>query len=133
MSALNRIALRYFPVWLSIGWLLIAAVLYASLAPIAAPTMAPHSDKFGHLLAYFVLALWFAQLYDKRGRVWWALAFTGMGVLLECLQALTASRHFDLTDMAANAAGVLLGWAVGSTAGANILARFEFWLTGNRG
>lgn len=130
--ALNRIPLRYFPLWLSIGWLLIAAVLYASLAPSTVPAMAPHSDKAGHFLAYFVLALWFSQLYSARGRMWWAIAFIGMGVLLEYLQALTVFRLFELADMAANTAGVLSGWALGSTVGTNFLARFERWLESDR-
>jgi VanZ family protein len=131
-TVLNRIPLRYFPLWLSIGWLLVAAVFYTSLAPSGVPTMAPHSDKVGHFLAYFVLALWFAQLYNTRGRMGWAIAFIGMGVLLECLQTFIASRTFDVVDLLANTVGVLSGWALGSIAGANFLARFEFWLEGNR-
>ncbi|MFZ0254456.1 MAG: VanZ family protein [Gammaproteobacteria bacterium] len=131
-TALNRMPLRYFPLWLSIGWLLIASVLYASLAPSGVPSMAPHSDKAGHFLAYFALALWFSQLYNTRVRRWWAMAFIGIGVLLECLQAPIPSRIFDLVDMVANTAGVLSGWVLGSMAGANFLARFELWLENHR-
>ena len=131
-TTLRRVPLRYFSVWLSIGWLLIVAVLYASLAPSTVPTMVPHGDKMGHFLAYFVLALWFSQLYDSRGRRWWAVAFLTMGVLLECLQTLTVSRSFELPDMTANTAGVLSGWALASTVGASFLARVELWLETKR-
>jgi VanZ family protein len=130
--ALDRVALRYFPVWLSIGWLLIAAVIYLSLASSGVPTVARHSDKAGHLLAYLVLTLWFSQLYNKRAGMGWAIAFVGMGVLLEWLQVLTPSRFFDVADMAANATGVLSGWALGAIIEKNFLVRFELWLNSNR-
>lgn len=131
-TTLSRVALHYFPFWLSIGWLLIAAVLYASLAPTVGPTMVPHGDKGGHLLAYLVLAWWFSQLYNRRGRMWWAIAFIGMGMLVEGLQHLIASRVFDLADIAANIVGVLSGWVLASTVGGNFLVRIELWVESNR-
>ncbi len=131
-TALSRVALRYFAFWLGIGWLLIAAVLYASFAPIAVATMVPHNDKLGHLIAYFALAWWFSQLYDRRVHRWWAIAFIGMGVLVECVQGLIASRVFELADIAANTVGVVSGWALGYMVGGNCLARFELWLESHR-
>ncbi|MGF1614763.1 MAG: VanZ family protein [Gammaproteobacteria bacterium] len=130
--ALNRTPLRYFSLWLGIGWLLIATVLFASLAPSGVPTITPHSDKVGHFLAYFSLTLWFAQLYRTRPRMAWAIGFVVMGALLECLQALTSHRVFSLADMAANTAGVLAGWALSSLAGINFLLWFELWLEKSR-
>lgn len=129
---MNRLALRYFPVWLAIGWLLIVAVIYTSLVSSGVPEVAPHSDKVGHFVAYSVLALWFSQLYTARARLGWAIAFVALGALLELLQTLTASRICDAADLAANAVGVLFGWLLGSLIETNPLAHFERWLANRR-
>jgi glycopeptide antibiotics resistance protein len=60
-----------------------------------------------------MLMYWFAQLYAKR--LFYALGFIAMGVALEFIQGMTPYRTFEYFDMVANAAGVLLGWALANT------------------
>jgi len=59
--------------------------------------------------------LWFLQLYPASRRPIIALSFIAMGTLLEDLQAFTSDRTPGYLDVAANIAGVMLGWLVGKT------------------
>lgn len=105
-------SLRLRSAWLTIAWLLIAAVIYLSLTPRPLEIPLDEGDKYGHLLAYGTLMLWFAQLY-QRGERWAAtLALIALGVALEYVQRSTGYRTFDVWDMAADAAGVLIGLAL---------------------
>jgi hypothetical protein len=69
---------------------------------------------------------WFIQIYD-RGRIRLGLAagFIALGIVLELLQGATGYRTFDLRDMAANIAGVALGWMSGPPRTRNLLLRIE--------
>jgi VanZ family protein len=105
------------PALRALWFLSAAAVIVLSLLPTAAPTPGiPHADKFAHALAY----AWLAGL----GLYVWAgmragvllLAVFGLGLGMECVQAFIPGRFFSLWDMAANAAGVLLGWRAGRRA-----------------
>lgn len=101
---------RYPWLWHGLGWLLVAALTTLSL--IHAPTQMAEirfGDKIGHISAYTLLMLWFAQLYQGRARIAYALGFISMGVGLEYLQGMTGYRSFDVFDMLANSLGVLLG------------------------
>lgn len=75
----------------------------------------PGADKFQHLLGYFLLTFWHAQLglstpaFLRRG-----LAFIVLGALIEVLQAQTGYREGDLRDLAANVVGVVFGLVIGS-------------------
>ncbi len=100
--------LRYFPVWLSIGWLLVAAVVALSLLP-GVPAVGP-SDKINHLLAYAVLMSWFGGLYPRQRHVTIAVWLVLLGIILEGLQALTGYRSMEVMDAAVNSAGVMLAW-----------------------
>jgi VanZ family protein len=74
-------------------------------------------DKLGHLLAYGGLMLWFCFLYRSvPARVSYAFGFAAMGVALEFAQGALGYRLHDTADMAANALGVLLGWAIAAAA-----------------
>jgi VanZ family protein len=85
---------------------MVAAVVWGSLTP--APPSAGN-DKIGHFAVYGVLMFWFAQLTMRR--LPYAAGFVALGVGLEFAQGWLGTRSFELYDMAANALGVLLGWA----------------------
>jgi VanZ family protein len=69
---------------------------------------------------------WFAHLEpEKRGRIRLAAGITGMGIALECLQGLIGHREFSVADMAANSAGVLLGWLVAPPRVPDLLRHIE--------
>ena len=48
-------------------------------------------------------------------RLLFGAAWIAMGVALEFAQAATGYRSFELSDMAANSLGVLLGWGISAT------------------
>jgi VanZ family protein len=107
-----NLSLRLRAAWLAIAWLLVAAVIYLSVTPQPIEIPIEEGDKYGHLLAYGTLMLWFAQLYERRARWVAALGLIALGVALEYVQRSTGYRSFDVWDMAADAAGVLIGLAL---------------------
>ena len=90
------------------GWTWAAAIVWLSLTPAPPQSGVAFGDKLGHLAAYGLLMFWFARLY--RTRLWYAVGLVAMGVALEGLQGALGYRSYEVADMAANTAGVLLGW-----------------------
>ncbi len=120
--------LRYFNLWLILGWLLVITVCYLSLAPIPPDfdIKFKYIDKLEHFLTYLLLTGWFAQLYQtKRGRLFYLVFFILMGMLLEVLQGLGTVRVFEYSDMVANSAGVLIAWLITKGRLKNLLLYFE--------
>ena len=122
-------ALRYRNFWLAVGYGLVGLVIYLSITPEPIDVGKVEGVKVGHFFAYFVLMLWFSQLYQSwRTRLGVAAAFVLMGVGLEYTQGLTSYRSFAYADMMDNAIGVALGLAMGSTPAGSALARIERWM-----
>jgi VanZ family protein len=112
--------------WLALGWLLVLLVVYLSLAPAPIEFEIEQGDKFSHVIAYLVLMSWFANLYETpRQRLIRATAFVAMGIALEVVQGLVAYRSFEIADMGAGAAGVVLGWILAPPRMPNYLAFAE--------
>jgi len=106
-------ALHARRLWLALGWTLVLAVIYLSLAPVSIDTGVEQGDKVSHALAYAAMMGWFASLYggvDRRRQ--FAAGFVALGIALEFVQATTGYRSFEVADMAADAIGVALGWAL---------------------
>lgn len=113
------------PLWLIVGWLLVAAVILLSL--IKLPVSLPHAqgDKSGHVLAYLVLMFWFAQLYAARARrVAIAIALLVLGCGLEVVQH-AVGRDFEYADMLADGLGISLGWLAAPPRTPHVLSRVE--------
>jgi len=105
--------LRYRKLWISIGWLLVLTVCYLTLSsnPPDFYLTFEYSDKLKHLFAYFVLMVWFAQIYKtKESRFVFITFFILMGISLEVVQGLGQTRFFEYSDMLANSLGVLTAW-----------------------
>ncbi len=98
---------KYHGVWLALGWSMVAALVWLSLAP-PSDGMSLINDKLAHAIAYFSLMTWFGQLHAGLARV--ALALLMLGALLEILQGMTGYRDMSLADLAADAIGIGLGW-----------------------
>lgn len=93
-----------------------AVIVFLSLSPRPPQLEFEHSDKFGHLLAYGVLMLWFCLLYrSPRLQLAYGCAWIAMGVALEFAQGVTGYRSFEIADMMANSLGVLVGWGISAT------------------
>ncbi len=114
--------------WLSLGCVMVALVIYLSLtsSPVDTGLSFPYQDKVFHAFAYFVLMTWFAQIYHGRfQRNLIAVMLVIMGVMLEYLQSFDPNRFYEYADMLANSTGVVLGLLVTLTGVKNCLIRFE--------
>ncbi len=109
--------LRFPWVWWSLGWLLVAGVVVASLLP--GPWVPSFSlrDKFLHAATYCLLMIWFSGLYRRGRHVVVALLLLALGFALDAAQSFLSTRSFEMADVAANAGGILIGL---------VLARFVF-------
>ena len=126
-------ALQHRALWLTLGWGIVAAIVWLSLTPRPPTLPLEQGDKLGHLLGYGVLMLWFGQLYAaERTRLAYALGFATMGVALELAQKLLGYRTYDAFDMVANALGVALGWGLALASRGALLARLEAALSRRR-
>jgi glycopeptide antibiotics resistance protein len=86
-------------------------IVWLSLTPSPPKVDFEASDKVGHVLAYAALMFWFSQIHFSTSlRLIHAAIFLLMGVGLEVLQGMSGLRSYELLDMLANAAGVILGW-----------------------
>lgn len=104
-------SLHLFPLWLSLGVGLVAAVIYLSLTAHPPEVVSfAFSDKVGHFLAYAVLMGWFGQIFNGRIPLFlFVIGFVFMGISLEYVQGMGHHRHFEYADMVANTIGVVLG------------------------
>ncbi len=99
--------LKLLRIWYALGLLMLVGVATASLIPL--PDIGV-SDKFSHLLTYFLLASWFGMLARDRFILIWTLAgLIAYGMLLELLQGQTGYRYAEWGDVVANSIGALAG------------------------
>lgn len=121
--------LRYFKLWLAIGYALMAFIIYMSLTsePVEIELDLPYQDKFFHALAYFSLMGWFAQIFHVQSqRVAFAIAFILMGAILEYMQSFDPARYYETEDMIANTLGVAIAVLMAKrTAFRLLLVKFE--------
>lgn len=113
--------------WLVIGCVLIAAVIWLSLTPepISIPVIKV-SDKLEHAFAYAVLMGWFGQLYQRpMMRLGYAFSFALMGAVLEFAQGMSGERVFQVSDMVANTVGILVAWIALRNGADRVLLWFE--------
>jgi VanZ family protein len=96
--------------WLVLGWLLVAAVVIASLVPARSLPEVNVSDKFEHAMAYVVMTLWFAGIYRRSRYAHIAAGFFLLGAAIEFAQgAMNLGRQRDYHDVIANAVGISIG------------------------
>jgi len=118
--------LKYKYLWLMIGYAMIAFVVYSSLTSSPVTMDFKLSDKLMHIAGYFGLMGWFIQIYNnKQSQLILAICFICMGIGLEFLQGIGGVRFFELNDMLANMAGVILAWLLVKTPFPETLYWFE--------
>lgn len=71
---------------------------------------------------------WYAMGFARHWR--WPVFLLGLGAMLEVLQGMGGIRSFDLFDMAANAIGVGMGFALAKTPAGQWLAAIDRRLGG---
>jgi len=119
--------LRYKRLWVYIGLAMIFGVLSLSLIDVPRSIQVfLWSDKLAHGVAYAGLMGWFAQIYrHDLTRLALVAGFVAFGIGIEYLQAMTPTRHFDVSDMVANTCGIVLAWALSYTLMGKILEKIE--------
>lgn len=123
--------LRYRKLWLIVGYLLIALVIFLTLtsSPVHIDTNLPYQDKLFHAWAYFSLTFWFMQIYHVKHQVFrWVIFFLCLGLLLEYLQSFDPKRYSEVGDMIANTLGVIAGVSLSMTPLRYTLVRFEHYI-----
>ena len=119
--------LHFRPLWLAIGYALVAATVWGFLTPVPPELAFALGDKLLHGATYALLTFWFGQIYRGAGaQLLLVFAFSLFGVLLEVGQAYSSAyRHFDLADAAASALGAVLAWGLLRTVIGNALTRLD--------
>lgn len=106
---------RYQKLWLTIGYALVTLVIYLSVSsnPPDSGIEWSHFDKVLHALSYFMVMVWFAQIYHvKKPRIICAILLVVLGMLLEYVQSFDPARTAEFADIVANTAGVMLALIV---------------------
>ena len=119
--------LRHPWLWLLPGWVLVAAVIAASVFPgiaIAALNITG-ADKLAHAASYCLLMIWFAGLYAPRHHGVVAVSLLALGLALELVQWSLPYRFFEPADLLANATGVVVGLGLSITFLAGWCQRME--------
>jgi len=106
--------LRYAYFWLTGGIVLLAAVLYFTLAPTGGLVVIS-SDKAAHFFVFTGLMLWFGGIFRLRRAPFVALGLLAFGILIELLQSRLAYRSAEMADAVFDLGGILLGWALAAT------------------
>lgn len=110
-------------IWIIVGWLGIAAVIYMSLMPRPPQLGIAHGNRIGHVVVYASLMLWFAQLALVPIQLLRsASGLFALAVGLEFAQLATEYRTFSYMDMAAGALGVVIGWVLAPPRSPNLLS-----------
>ena len=121
------------------AWLLSAALLVAIVLLFGVTRVPPSlkwlmvDDKLMHAAAYAAMSAAFAQLLlDRRTRLLVVLALVVFGLAVECLQAQTATRQFELLDLLANTGGAFGAWLLIGRREVSLLPRLEALVSGTR-
>ncbi len=115
------------------GYGFVALVIYLSLVRIPPDVGLGVDLDLGHVVAYFWLMIWFAQVVRSTGaRLWLAIGLFSMGVALEYVQGAIGYRHFDYFDMLRNLCGLALGFVLALTPLQNATRAFEAWAMSRR-
>jgi len=120
--------LRFPWLWIGVGAVLVSGVCVASLLP-AQDVSTALNDKTVHFATYFLLTVWFSGLYSRiRFYALIAAVVIALGAFLDVLQGATATRHFDLLDILANALGALVGFTLSWLLLGGWCVRVERWI-----
>jgi VanZ family protein len=122
----------WHPAWVLASYAVVALVTWASLRPSNMQFGISQLDKYGHVLAYLVLATWFMG-FSERARHWrvglWLFVFSGG---IEVAQALMRiGRTGEAADLVANGVGLVFG-ALLSQLTVGWPRRVEDWLRERR-
>jgi VanZ family protein len=126
--------LQHAPLWRALSAVLLLVVLAAALVPswwfdtkAEALSWFAHADKWLHGITFLGLTLWFAGLVARHAWGRMAVGLLLFGLLIEACQLLVGYRMGDWIDLAADAAGILLGVAIAAAGLGGWCLRLEDW------
>jgi len=132
--------LRHVTGWRIAGAVLLVFVLAATMMPAVwvFPSRGEflawfvHVDKWLHGITFVFLAVWFAGQY--RVRSYWriGIGLILFGVLIEGCQRLVTYRSADWFDIAADAAGIIIGLTIATAGLGGWSLRVEEWYSRRR-
>lgn len=96
--------------WLAITFINLVGISVLSLWPLEELPSVPGTDKTHHLVAYAIL-MFPVALRKPRNCLLFGLLFIGYSGAIELLQPFV-NRYGEWLDMAANSAGVVLGFLI---------------------
>ncbi len=94
------------------------------------PGLGTSLDWVAHVLQYAVVMTWFGGVLPPARHWYAALALILLGLAIELVQATSIFRYFDLRDLAANTAGVIIGFLLARTVFRDWCRRVEVLLGG---
>ncbi len=116
MKSVLLTTLRYPRAWLCLGLLMALFITVMSLLPANNLPSLGVSDKIEHAAAYALLAFWFASVMGRWDYLYLFLALLAFGGGIEIAQGLMGlGREADLLDLAADAAGSVVGLGLAAT------------------
>ena len=116
MKSVLLTTLRYPRAWLCLGLLMALFITVMSLLPANNLPSLGVSDKIEHAAAYALLAFWFASVMGRWDYLYLFLALLAFGGGIEIAQGLLGlGREADLLDLAADAAGSVVGLGLAAT------------------
>ncbi len=103
--------LRFGYWWFGGGVVLVAYVLYSTLAPgVSSPRFI--DDKIAHFIAFAALMAWFSGVFRPRMFPLVALLLAGLGIGIELLQAQLTYRTAEFADALSDFGGIAVAWAL---------------------
>lgn len=127
------LTLRHAHRWRVASLLILFIVLSAALMPavwfwgdkVKVLSWFESVDKWLHGITFLILSLWFAGLYATKSYWRIALGLLVFGFFIEVCQFKISYRTSDWIDVAADAAGIMTGLAIGYGGAAEWCLRFE--------
>ncbi len=122
--------LRFAPIWLGLGWILVVSAVVGSLVPGDETADVSFRDKLLHVGTYLVLMLWFAGLSRRSLLLFIATALFLLGMGLEFLQGHLdfVTRKMDPLDILANGVGIALAFLLAVAGLSGWCSSVEGWL-----
>lgn len=132
--------LRHLRFWRIAGLLLLCFVLASALMPAVwfwddragALAWFRNADKLLHGTTFLLLSVWFSGQYRRPSYLRVAAALMLFGFLIEFCQYLVGYRTADAFDMAANTAGIVVGFAIALAGLGGWSQRLEDWYAARR-
>lgn len=125
--------LRHAKRWRIASVVLLIAVLFATLMPavwfidnrVQALSWFRGVDKWLHGIVFFTLALWFAGMVRRNAYWRVAIGLLAFGIGIEICQRMVGYRSAEWYDVAADAAGIVIGLIVALAGAGGWCLHFE--------